>query len=317
MTGQIKSPNHVALRAFEAVLRLGGLSAAARDMGVTPAAISHRLRDLEAAAGTALLRREGGRFIATEAGQVIAASLGDAFLRIRRADAALQGLHARPQIRIVAPMSFTVLWMLPRLAGFEAAHPEVTPYISAASDPLRRDSEADIRICHGTAPPPGSWVLLVQDATAVVAAPGAGLPADLAAVLAQRVIHIDTPLGMAGGTFGWRDWARTLRIAAPMPTGPHVNAEHVAADLAMQGKGLMLASLFTLADAILAGRLVVMPGSAVQTGIGYWMQMESTGPVARAFAAWLSNTVAQHERTEMARITTGLAGLNAVAAEGG
>ncbi len=298
MRDRFKPPNHVGLRALDAVLRLGGLSTAARELGMTPAAVSHRIRDLEGEAGLPLLRREGGRFVATEAGQVLAGALGDAFARIRRADVALRGLTARPQIRIVAPMSFTVLWLLPRLTEFEALHPEVTPYVSAASDPLRRDAEADIRVCHGIAPPSGKWVRIAQDATAVA---GVAFPDSREQVQAGRVIHIDTPGGKAAGTFGWDDWAVAHGLGATEPVGPHVSAEHIAADLALQGKGLMLASLFTLADAILGGRLSVMPGTAVETGIGYWMLVEGAGPVTRDFANWLRETAARHQADEMVR----------------
>jgi LysR family transcriptional regulator, glycine cleavage system transcriptional activator len=299
MRDQMKPPNHVGLRALDAVLRLGGLSAAAREMGMTPAAVSHRIRDLEAEAGLPLVRREGGRFVATEAGQVVAGALGDAFARIRRADATVRGLTSTPQIRIVAPMSFTVLWLLPRLAAFEALHPEVTPYLSAASDPLRRDGEADIRVCHGTEPPSCKWVRIARDKTAVAGAAGTAFPNGLEQVLAGRVIHIDTPGGKAAGTVGWGDWATAQGLVAADPVGPHVSAEHIAADLAMQGKGLMLASLFTLADAILSGRLSVMPGTKVETGISYWMLVEGTVPVTRAFADWLRDMAARHEADQM------------------
>jgi LysR family transcriptional regulator, glycine cleavage system transcriptional activator len=298
MRDQMKPPNHVGLRALDAVLRLGGLSPAARELGMTPAAVSHRIRDLEREAGLPLVRREGGRFVATEAGQVVAGALGDAFARIRRADVAVRRLTAKPQIRIVAPMSFTVLWLLPRLAAFEARHPEVTPYVSAASDPLRRDAEADIRVCHGTAPPSGKWVQIARDMTAVA---GVTFPDSPGQVLAGRVIHIDTVGGKAAGTFGWGDWAAAQGLVEVDPVGPHVSAEHIAADLAMQGQGLMLASLFTLADAILSGRLAVMPGTAVETGIGYWMLAEGAGPVTRAFADWLCETAARHQADEMVR----------------
>ncbi len=301
MPNQMKPPNHVGLRALDAVLRLGGLSVAARELGMTPAAVSHRIRDLEGEAGQPLVRREGGRFVATEAGQVVAAALGDAFQRIRQADAAMCGLTAKPQIRIVAPMSFTVLWLLPRLAAFEALYPGVTPYVSAAADPLRRDAEADICICHGIAPPSGKWERITRDATAVAGPAGMAFPTEAAGVLAGRVVHIDTPGGKTAGTFGWEDWAAAQGLVAAEPEGPHVSAEHIAADLAIQGKGLMLASLFTLGDAILAGRLAVMPGTVVETGIGYWMLVEGSGPVTRSFAEWLRETVARHEVDAMVR----------------
>lgn len=63
------APAMTGLRALEAVLRTGSLSAAARELCVTPAAISHRLRDLEARCGSPLVYRSGNRFEATETGR--------------------------------------------------------------------------------------------------------------------------------------------------------------------------------------------------------------------------------------------------------
>ena len=97
-----QAPSMTGLRVLEAVVRLGSLSAAARELCVTPAAVSHRLRSLEAHGGGALVNRSGGRFVATEKGQKILAALGDAFVRIRAADAILSasGLSL-PDLRVL------------------------------------------------------------------------------------------------------------------------------------------------------------------------------------------------------------------------
>jgi LysR family transcriptional regulator, glycine cleavage system transcriptional activator len=296
------------LRALEAVARLGSLSAAAREMGVTPAAISHRLRDVEAVAGQPLVYRHAGRFLPTESGVRVIAALGDAFARLRAADTVLQGLSAASILRVVAPMSFTVLWLLPRLAGFEADHPTVTPYVAAASEPLRQEGDPpDVRIAHGVDRPAGNgWESLIEDVTAVAFAPGRG--SDLRQLIQGRAVHIDSPGGLRAGTLGWADWLRAMGLDLPPPPGLHVSAEHVAADIAVQGGAAMLASLFTLADHFADGRLQAAKGSGVRAGIRYWMRVERPGPTSLAFADWLRGAVLAHQSGPM-RVGLGQVGL--------
>ena len=298
------APFITGLRALDAVLRQGSLSAAARELGVTPAAISHRLRELEAEAATPLVWRSGGRFVPTDAGVQVQAALGDAFARIRAADAAVRNLTAAPILRVVAPMSFTVLWLLPRLSAFEAAYPDVTPYVSAANDPQRRDGDQpDIRIVHGTdAPASGSWQLLVEDVTVVAFAPGSEAEGvtDPQRLLGFRAVHIDSPGGQRVGTLSWGDWAKAKGFPGAAPRGPHVHAEHAAADIAVQGAAVMLASLFTVAGHIATGRLKAVSGSAVRAGISYWISVERPGPTAQSFVDWLRTEVAAHQAGDMA-----------------
>lgn len=294
MNGLKSNPMTTGLRALEAVARLGSLSAAARELGVTPAAISHRLREVEALAGQGLVYRAEGRFQPTDGGTRVIAALGDAFVRLRAADMALRGLSLAKTLRVVAPMSFTVLWLLPRLAQFEADHPSVTPYVAAASDPLRTVGDPpDVRFAHGSNRPHGEgWVVLIEDVTAVAFAPG--FADDLQQLLRGRAVHIDSPGGKLAGTLSWSDWAVAMCLELPPPPGPHVSAEHVAADIAMQGGTVMLASLFTLADHFAGGRLQAARGSAVRTGIRYWMRVERPGTTSLAFADWVRAAVTAH-----------------------
>lgn len=283
-------------------MRHGSLSAAARELCVTPAAVSHRLKELETDAGRPLLSRSRGRFLPTEAGSHLAAVLGDAFARIRAADAVLRNLNTAPSLKVVAPMTFTVLWLLPRLSGFEALHPDVTPYVAAANDPMRRDGDlADIRIAHTVGRPGPDWQMLVRETVAIAYAPGSEAEdvTDLRNLAKLRAVHIDNPDGQYNGTLNWRDWLAAKGLDMPVPPGPHVNAEHSAADIAAHGSAIMLASLFTSATHFAGGRLKAASGSAVQTDIAYWVSIERPNATAQAFLDWLKAEVASHQAGDM------------------
>lgn len=291
------APRLTGLRAFEAVLRHGSLSGAGRELCVTPAAISHRLRDLEAEAGVPLVYRSGGRFLPTEAGAAIAAIIGDAFGRLTAAHAALSAVGRSSEVRIVAPMSFSVLWLIPRLGAFERAHPDVTPYIAAVADPARREGETPhLRIVHAERRPEGEgWELLVRDRTVVAAAPGhpALGTSSLVALQDMRAVHIESPGGRRSGTLTWPDWIAATGQPMAVPRGPRVSAEHVAADIASRGDAIMLASLFTLSADLASGRLAVVPGSLADVGIGYWMALERHTATAAAFRDWLRSEIGE------------------------
>lgn len=112
-----------ALSVFEAVVRLGSMSAAARELGTTPSAVSQRLRALEAAYGVTLLLRSTRKLRLTEVGEGVWASCrtlvqaaGEARTQMRLARDALEG-----ELRLSAPVGFA-RHVAPALAGLLALH---------------------------------------------------------------------------------------------------------------------------------------------------------------------------------------------------
>ncbi len=73
-----------ALRAFEAAARLSSFTRAARELHVTPAAVSHQIRGLEKYLGVSLFRRTTRRLELTDQGRLAAASFRDGFERLAR-----------------------------------------------------------------------------------------------------------------------------------------------------------------------------------------------------------------------------------------
>src|SRR3546814_8321147 len=89
-------PSLRGIQAFEAVARLGSLSAAADSLGITGSAVSHRIRGLESELGVHLLRRTPRGLILTDAGRRYRGAVEDAFAgltqEIGRAHVELQSL---------------------------------------------------------------------------------------------------------------------------------------------------------------------------------------------------------------------------------
>ncbi len=123
MTGSL----YAELEAFEAILRQGSFTAAARQLAVTPGAITRRLNALEARLGTKLLNRSTRRLSLTEPGRHYYAEVAPALAQILAAGERVHDLSAQPrgELRVSLPLNFGRLYVLPHLPEFLRRHPGI------------------------------------------------------------------------------------------------------------------------------------------------------------------------------------------------
>lgn len=118
-----------ALRAFEAFARHGGMTAAAAELCVTHGAVSRQVAALQEHLGVALVVGPRHRLTLTPAGAELAGRLTGAFTTIADAvDAARR--DDRREIEISCLGTFALKWLIPRLPGFMALHPEIRVRVS-------------------------------------------------------------------------------------------------------------------------------------------------------------------------------------------
>ncbi|NNK68123.1 MAG: LysR family transcriptional regulator [Rhodobacteraceae bacterium] len=147
-----KSPPLTTLRAFEATARLGGYSAAARALNVTPAAIAQQVRKLEAEVEAALVRREGRGLALTEAGQQLARPLNEAFSQIFGAIEDLKHQQAARGVQVSTTDYFANAAVLPKLGEFWKAHPGVQVSFTPEGNPQPIDTRRFDIVIRGAAP---------------------------------------------------------------------------------------------------------------------------------------------------------------------
>ncbi len=166
-------PSLAALRAFEAAARHRSLSAAARELNVTHAAIAQHLRTLSDHFGEVLLEREGQAMVPTPIGRQLATAVGEGFGRIAEGVRDIKAQTRSRGLSITTSPSFAESWLMPRLGSFWAAHPEIslsiTPTLALSN--LRSDG-FDLAVRYGH----GGWTgvdaeFLTSGAYQVVAAP--------------------------------------------------------------------------------------------------------------------------------------------------
>ncbi|HEY9273894.1 MULTISPECIES: LysR substrate-binding domain-containing protein [Achromobacter] len=289
------------LRVFEAAARLGSFKAAAQELAVTPTAVSHQIRALEAQTGLALFDRHVRRVSLTEAGAQLYPVLRDGFDAFEAALARLTQQRARMQVTISATNAFTVKWLVPRMADFRSQHPGIDLQLQASDDVVDlRSAAVDIAIRYGRGPYPGLVAQpLFTDRFAPVANPRLGVssPDDLARVPLIRFnwkwSHPDNPT--------WERWFDVAQRSLPRQASElRFSDEGHAIQAAVAGHGVALVSLALIAEELAAGHLVQPFGPAI-AGHTYHLAMHAGRPPSapvQAVAHWLSAQAAMQEPGE-------------------
>jgi DNA-binding transcriptional LysR family regulator len=161
------------LPTFEAAARLLSFSKAAEELQVTPAAVSQQIRQLETHLGLQLFLRSARQVALTDAGRQFAALASELLTQYRQGHADLLHHHTRPVLRLSMTPLVAQELLIPRLAAFQARHPDVSVSLDGRMDLVDFDREpidAAIRVGQGPWPGLQAWPLC-QCVAAIVAAP--------------------------------------------------------------------------------------------------------------------------------------------------
>jgi LysR family glycine cleavage system transcriptional activator len=257
-------PSLNALRAFEAAARHLSLTKAARELHVTPAAVSHQLKALEADLGVALLRRVKGEFVLTETAQTVLPVLRAGFDQIAEAARRLRADEARHFLTISVGPTFAATWLVRRLGAFKAAYPETDVRLQTTDQVVdfARDG-VDIGIRFGPGDYPGlQAVRLFHEEIYPVCSPGLlarGPPLESPADLAgHTLLHVEWTWALTKGeTLDWQLWLRAAGAeGVDALRGPRFSHASLALQAAIEGQGLALGSESLARDDLAAGRLV-------------------------------------------------------------
>lgn len=275
------------LRAFEAAARTGSYVGAARELHVSPSAISRLVKLLEARLGVALFVRRANGLTLTDAGAAYLSELSAAFQRIATATARLSE-GGRQTLVVGAGPTLAMRWLIPRLPGFHAAHGEIDVQIStqiAGADPMRPGWHAAIRLGDGRWPGLSSTFLFTADLFPVASpdlAQRLKTPEDLAHVplLEAASARGDWPLWLTkAGLMGKVSLKRALSFDYPA----------FALQAALDGLGVAMARALFVADDLKAGRLVKPFDLTAPQERGWWLIHRGeaeTDPALAAFRAW-------------------------------
>jgi LysR family glycine cleavage system transcriptional activator len=257
-------PPLASLRAFEAAARHLSFKEAARELGVTPTAISHQVRLLEEHCSEKLFRRRPRPLELSDAGARLFPTIRDgldafaAALSVLRAD-----VEAKP-LRVTTTNAFASRWLVPRLSMWREAHDGIALSIIGADRVMRLDAgEADLAIRYTRSAPGPASRKLFDDRFFPVCSPRLlaerstiRCAADLSA---YPLIHFDWFANDRTAP-NWERWFEMASAAGSM-TSPHRVAlsfreELHAIEAVLAGQGIALCSDIVIADDLASGALV-------------------------------------------------------------
>ena len=287
-----------ALRAFEAAARHLSMAKAADELNVTPGALSHQMRGLEALLAVELFERGVRSITLTGAGARLYPGLRTAFLHMREAVDAL-GEADRDRFLVVSSLpGFTAKWLAPRLYRFAAANPEIDTRISSTGALANfRTDGVHIAIRNM----PGDYAaypdLIVEPMFASSYMPVCNPK------LIERLGPFDTPDALRGTplihddslatwtkTIGWPEWFSRAGVAdVDASRGLRFSSADHALDATVEGAGVLLASDVLDYDELRTGRLVMPFDLKMPSGRIYCVvapKRLQDRPTVRAFRDW-------------------------------
>ncbi|RWM31802.1 LysR substrate-binding domain-containing protein [Mesorhizobium sp.] len=272
-----KLPPLNAVRAFEVAARAGSFTLAATELGVSSAAVSQQIRNLEDWFGKQLFVRNGNRIALTDAGHAIypqtARALGEIAAVGRRM---LEG-GLRTRLVVSVPSSLAELWLAPRLAVLLDGFPQMAIDVRVEDDPVDVVRQnIDLRISYGDYHYPAlKLVRLVHDDVLPVASPEfwqrhGNEALDLANVHESQFIHTNWGPNYASHP-SWADWfAAAGGNRAPDPShGRRVGLSSLAIGAARLGLGVALGQRIMAGADLEAGRLIALSPVSVRLGQPY------------------------------------------------
>jgi LysR family glycine cleavage system transcriptional activator len=266
-----------AIKAFEVAARAGSFTLAASELGVSSAAVSQQIRNLEAWFGKQLFVRAGNRITLTDAGHAIypqtARALGDiAAIGQRMLEGGL-----RTRLVVSVPFSLAELWLAPRLALMLDSFPHMAIDVRAEDDPVDlMRSNVDLRISYGDYHYPSlRMIRLVHDEVLPVCSPDfwhqyGNADAALTGLHESQFIHTNWGPNYASHP-SWSDWfAASGGSRSPDPShGRRVGLSSLAIASARLGLGIALGQRVMAQADLDAGRLIAPSSLSVQLGHPY------------------------------------------------
>ncbi len=280
--GNGRFPPLNALRAFEAAARHLSFKKAAQELHVTPGAVSHQIKLLEANLGVLLFRRLTRALELTAEAHLLLPKVREGMENLHAAVERVRSRDGVASLTVIAPPNFAARWLVPRLARFTSSNPNLELHVVAM-------------VRFGSGDYPGMRVDKVYSAVYVPACSPRLLtgehplrkPDDLRH---HTLLHDDTVID-EGARPSWNDWLQSVGVTDIDATrGPHFSDAALALDAAIEGMGVTLAMKPLLRTDIEAKRLVVPFDITAQTSYAYFLVTPEADagkrPVA-SFRKWL------------------------------
>ncbi|MDV4169351.1 LysR family transcriptional regulator [Rhodovulum sp. FJ3] len=283
-----------AMNHFEAVARLGGVSKAAQELGVSPSAVSQQIRQLEQQFGVRLFRREKRRLVLTGDGERLFQTTTQAFRMMRDVQSAIKRQRKNRHFIMRVSPSFAVRWLGPRVKSFLDAEPDWDLRIDAAPDFSDFETEVvDLDLRYGE----GGWPGLHEECVMSDYV----LPMCSPDYLAKLQELSDNPIGQLLNArlidsvkthYRWDFWLARAGIMGEKMVYPlRFDRSSMALQVARDGGGVVLESTTLAINELESGALVPLSNAfEVIRFPAYWIvcpPRHTSRRIVRLFTEWI------------------------------
>ena len=287
------------LRIFARVVQCGSFTKAAQELNMTQAAVSYAMKQLEAAVGVALFRREHQRVKLTEDGRRYHQDVTLALEHIHRSTETLRRSQSGTHVTLSCSTAFASWWMLPRLALFRQDNPGIDLRLQTTDKDIDLDAEGvSLGIRRGDGRYLGlDAVEMVGEAIIPICSPAyldrAGTLNSVADLRTQRLIHLDEPFRARPN---WADYFRAMGVnRGADDMGLHLNDYALVVGAALEGQGIALGWRHQTDHLVARGLLVHPVERPWVTGLAFhvvWPHGVQLAPEAEAVRDWLAGNPA-------------------------
>lgn len=265
-----------ALRGFEAAARLSSFAKAAEELSLTQSAVSHQVRQLEAALGQRLFQRLPRELVLTDAGRDFLATVRQALETLSVGVARLAPYRSSASLIVASDAAFARYWLAPRLAGFKAQRPDIDIWLDTTERLVDFDRQ-EVEVVIGRLRSAGADRLeetLFDDHLGPCHRPAPGAkPLKVEDLAKETLLHDER-------RDNWLVWLRASgagRVDAA--AGPRYSDPGLAIEAARAGDGIALASDVLALDALESG--------ALRSPFEGWLVVEAEYRVA--YPKWLAS----------------------------
>ncbi len=285
-TGMRQLPYLNGLKAFEASARTCSFAAAAKELNVSPAAVSRMVKLLEARLGVALFERSANRLSLTSAGRAYQTGVSQIFDALALLTEQVRHAALSRVLTIGVGPTFAVRWLIPRLVRFRQAAPDVEVRVTTGgvAAPFSPDWSCGIKLGEGRWPGLVAERLFEADIVPVctpATARGLKSPHDLNERALLRVAHA---LG------DWPAWLKSAGVRGISARGPIFEYYGQALQAASDGLGIAVGLRPYIDDDLTAGRLVAPFAHSISKGSHWYLlyrEERCREPAFSAFRDWL------------------------------
>lgn len=249
------------LRGFVAVGRRMSITLAAQDLFLTQSAVSRQIHGLETVLGVKLFHRGHRSLGFTADGERLFRAADSSMQQLQDAIGTLHDSRRRRPVTLTASTGFVGLWLVPRLADFQALHPKIEIRLSASNELLdlqREGIDIAVRYCAREAMPPGAR-LLFGEHIAPVAHPMLAINRLDDPEVITRSVLLEFE-GHRSQSWSWRSFLESQGWGGVTPKGMlRFNQYDQMIHAAMAGHGIALGRTELLSTMLADGRLIALP----------------------------------------------------------